>query len=77
MGQALIFELQGLLYKLLFNQSVPPVPLAQLVDSTGTAQQFQQKGYSFIDHPDNARWKVSWEFLWERMATRWAPVGHG
>jgi len=33
----------------------------------GTAQPFQQKGYSFLDHPDNARWKVGWEFLWERM----------
>jgi len=33
----------------------------------GTAQRFQQKGYSFLDHPDNERWKVGWEFLWERM----------
>jgi superfamily II DNA helicase RecQ len=33
----------------------------------GTAQRFQQKGYSFMDHPDNTRWKQSWEFLWERM----------
>ena len=33
----------------------------------GTAQRFQQKGYSFLDHPDNERWKVGWEFLWQRM----------
>src|SRR5271156_2957757 len=67
MCQALTIELEGLLYELLFHQSVTPVPLPQLVDSMGTAQRFQQKGYSFVDHPDNARWKVRWEFLWERM----------
>jgi superfamily II DNA helicase RecQ len=67
MCQALTIELHGLLHELLFHQSVPPVPLPQLVDSMGSAQQFQQKGYSFLDHPDNARWKVGWEFLWERM----------
>jgi hypothetical protein len=67
MCQALTTELEGLLYELLFRQSVTLVPLPQLVDSMGTAQRFQQKGYSFMDHLDNARWKVSWEFLWERM----------
>jgi len=67
MCQALTTELEGLLYELLFRQSVTPVPLPQLVDSMGTAQRFQQKGYSFLDHPDNKRWKVGWEFLWERM----------
>jgi hypothetical protein len=67
MCQALSVELEGLLHELLFHQSVPPVPLPQLVDSMGTAQRFQQKGYSFMDHPDNTRWKQSWEFLWERM----------
>ena len=67
MCQELTVELEELLHKLLFHQSVKPVPLPQLVDSMGTAQRFQQKGYSFMDHPDNARWKVSWEFLWERM----------
>ena len=67
MCRELTVELEGLLGELLFGQGVRPVPLPQLVDSMGTAQQFQQKGYSFIDHPDNARWKVSWEFLWERM----------
>ena len=67
MCQALTSELEGLLHELLFRQSVPAVPLPQLVDSMGTAQRFQQRGYSFIDHPDNARWKASWEFLWERM----------
>jgi superfamily II DNA helicase RecQ len=65
--QELTVELEGLLHELLFSQSVKPVPLPQLVDSMGTAQRFQQKGYSFLDHPDNARWEVSWEFLWERM----------
>ena len=67
MCQALTAELEGLLHELLFQQRVAPVPLPQLVDSMGTAQWFQQKGYSFADHPDNARWKVSWEFLWEQM----------
>jgi hypothetical protein len=67
MCQALTVELKGLLYELLFHQYIPPVPLPQLVDSMGTAQRFQQKGYSFLDHPDNTPWKVSWEFLWKRM----------
>jgi len=67
MCQALTVELEGLLHELLFHQSVPPVPLPELVDCMGSAQRFQHKGYSFIDHPDNARWKVGWEFLWERM----------
>jgi hypothetical protein len=67
MCQALTLELEGLLHELLFHQSVAPVPLPQLVDSMGTAQRFQQRGYSFIDHPDNACWKAGWEFLWERM----------
>jgi superfamily II DNA helicase RecQ len=67
MCEALTVELQGLLHELLFHQSVSPVPLLQLVDSMGSAQQFQHKGYSFIDHPDNAHWKKSWEFLWEHM----------
>jgi hypothetical protein len=58
MCQALTIKLKGLLYKLLFHQSVTLVPLPQLVDSMGTAQQFQQKGYSFVDHLDNACWKV-------------------
>ena len=59
----LTVELKGLLYKLLFRQSVTPVPLPQLIDSIGIAQRFQQKGYSFIDYPDNTRQKVSQEFL--------------
>jgi hypothetical protein len=63
MCQELTVELEGLLHELLFGQSVKPVLLPQLVDSMGTAQQFQQKGYSFLDHPDNERWKVGWEFL--------------
>lgn len=67
MCQELTVELEGLLHELLFGQSVKPVPLLQLVDSMGTAQRFQQKGYSFLDHPDNERWKVGWEFMWERM----------
>ena len=67
MCQVLTVELEELLQELLFNQSVVPVPLPELVDSMGTAQRFQQAGYSFLDHPDNKRWKVSWEFLWERM----------
>jgi superfamily II DNA helicase RecQ len=67
MCQALTVELEGLLHELLFSQDVPPVPLPQLVDSMGTAQRFQQKGYSFVDHPDNVRWKVGWEFLWDQM----------
>lgn len=67
MCQELTVELEELLHKLLFDQSTEPVPLPQLVDSMGTAQQFQQKGYSFLDHPDNQRWRVGWEFLWERM----------
>ena len=67
MCQALTIELEGLLYELLFHQSVTPVPLPQLVDSMGAAQRFQQKGYSFVDHPDNGCWKVGWEFLWEQM----------
>ena len=65
----LTVELKGLLYELLFRQSVALVLLLQLVDSIGTAQRFQQKGYSFIDYPDNARQKVSQEFLWERILT--------
>jgi len=67
MCQALTIELEGLLHELLFHQSVTPVPLPQLVDSMGAAQRFQQKGYSFVDHPDNGCWKVGWEFLWEQM----------
>ena len=67
MCQELISELEGLFQELLFYQPVPPVPLPQLVNSMGTAQRFQQKGYSFLDHPDNACWKLSWEFLWEWM----------
>ena len=63
MCQALTTELEGLLYELLFRQSVTLVPLPQLVDSMGTAQQFQQKGYSFLAHHDNERWKVGREFL--------------
>ena len=67
MCQELIIELERLLHELLFGQSVKLVLLPQLVDSIGMAQRFQQKGYSFLDHPDNKRWKVGWEFLWERM----------
>lgn len=67
MCQDLTIELEGLLYGLLFRQPVEPLPLPLLVDSMGSAQQFQQRGYSFIDHPDNARWKVDWGFVWERM----------
>jgi len=67
MCQALMVELEGLLHELLFCQGVPAVPLPQLIDSMGTAQRFQQKGYSFLDHPDNARWKVGWNFLWKQM----------
>jgi hypothetical protein len=37
MCQALTIELEGLLYKLLFQQSVTLVLLPQLVDSMGTA----------------------------------------
>lgn len=55
MCQELTVELEEWLHELLFHQSVKPVPLPQLVDSMGTAQRFQQKGYSFMDHPDNAR----------------------
>ena len=65
----LTVELEGLLYELLFRQSVAPVLLPQLVNSIGTAQRFQQKGYSFVDYPNNAYQKVSQEFLWERMLT--------
>ena len=65
----LIVELKGLLYKLLFHQSITLVLLLQLVNSIGIVQQFQQKGYSFIDHPNNTRQKVSQEFLWERILT--------
>lgn len=67
MCQALTDELKASLRDLLFHQDVLPLPLPQLVDSMGTAQRFQQNGYSFIDHPDNAQWKVTWEFLWEYM----------
>lgn len=67
MCQELIVELKGLLHELLFGQSVKLVLLPQLVDSMGTAQRFQQKGYSFLNHPDNERWKVGWEFLWKRI----------
>ena len=59
MCQELIIKLKELLYKLLFHQYVPPVSLPQLVDSMKTAQQFQQKGYSFLNHSDNACWKLS------------------
>lgn len=67
MYQELTIELEKLLYELLFHQHVPSVPLPQLVDCMGSAQQFRAQGYSFIDHPDNARWKKSWEFLWAHM----------
>ena len=67
MCQALTDELEATLNGLLFYQSVESVPLPQLVDSMGTAQRFQHKGYSFLDHPDNTCWKVSWEFLYQRM----------
>ena len=65
--QELTVKLEGLLYELLFGQSIKPVPLLQLVDSIGTAQQFQQKGYSFLDYPNNEHWKVSQEFIQEQM----------
>ena len=54
MCHTLTVKLKGLLYELLFRQSVAPVPLPQLIDSMGTAQWFQQKGYSFVDYPNNA-----------------------
>jgi hypothetical protein len=41
MCQELMVGLEGLLYKLLFSQSVKPVPLPQLVNSIGIAQRFQ------------------------------------
>ena len=41
MCYALTDELEELLYKLLFDQRVMPVPLPQLIDSMGTAQRFQ------------------------------------
>ena len=63
----LTVELKGLLYKLLFRQSITLVLLLQLVDSIGTVQWFQQKRYSFVDYPDNARQKVSQEFLQEQI----------
>ena len=69
MCHTLIVELEGLLYELLFRQSIALVLLPQLVDSIGTAQQFQQKGYSFVDYPNNACQKVSQEFLQERILT--------
>ena len=67
MCRALILELEELLYELLFQQSVPPVPLPRLVDSMGMAQRFQQQRYSFLDHPDNTEWKIGWQFLWDQM----------
>lgn len=67
MCQELTIELERLLYELLFHQPVPPVPLPQLVDCMGSAQQFRARGYSFVDHPDNGRWKKSWEFLFAHM----------
>ena len=67
MCQVLTIKLEGLLHELLFQQSTPLVPLLQLVDSIGTVQQFQQKGYSFVDHLDNTRQKVSQEFLQKRI----------
>ncbi len=67
MCHSLTDELEALLYELLFHQSVQPLPLAQLVDSMGYSQLLRQDGYSFIDHAENAMYKVSWEFLYRRM----------
>lgn len=67
MCRALVTELEELLHDLLFGEAVPPVPLPQLVDSMGMAQRFQQQKYSFLDHPDNAPWKIGWQFLWDQM----------
>ena len=68
MCQALIQELQEILHKLLFYQAVPDVPLAEVVDSTGSRQSFCQDNYCFVDHPANIQFcKVSWEFLYKHM----------
>ena len=68
MCQALIQELQEILHELLFHQAVPDVPLAEVVDSTGSGQSFRQDNYCFVDHPANVQFcKVSWEFLYKRM----------
>ena len=40
MCKELTVKLEGLLYKLLFSQSIKLVPLLQLVDSIEIAQQF-------------------------------------
>ena len=63
----LIVKLKGLLYKLLFYQSITLVLLLQLVNSIGIVQQFQQKGYSFIDYSNNTYQKISQEFLQEQI----------
>ena len=66
--QALIQELQEILHKLLFHQAVPDVPLAEVVNSTGSGQSFRQDNYCFVDHSANVQFcKVSWEFLYKRM----------
>ena len=67
MCQELTIELGGLLHNLLFHQSVPPLPLAKLIDSMGSSQLFRQDGYSFVDHAENAAYMVDWTFLYQQM----------
>jgi superfamily II DNA helicase RecQ len=68
MCQAVLLELQDLFHELLFHQSVPPLPLPQLVDSMSSSQFFQRDGYSFVDHIDNAATcQVGWRFLYRQM----------
>lgn len=54
MCQELTQELETVLFELLFHQSVPDVPLAEIVDSMGASQSFRQDNYSFCDHRANA-----------------------
>ena len=46
-------ELKQMLFELLFHQEVPEVPLLQIINQMGSAQNFWRDNHSFIDHPEN------------------------
>ena len=81
MWQALTQELKEILFELLFHQDVPEVPLPQVIDQMGSAQNFRRDNLSFMDHPENQETcKQDWQFLYQRMlrdAPQWRLVSGG
>ena len=68
MWQELWRQLKEILDELLFHQGVPDVPLAEVVDHMGSAQNFRRDNFSFLDHVENhGTCKKDWQFLYQRM----------